>query len=192
MKARELLLLLGLTIAATGTASAAVHSVAYNKITAAAGTVVTLGGTDYTIMRIPFATFDQLRYSVFLPVATEGGTAFIQTTHTDAALATNKTIDGVPARVRVGDGRTYVVAGQPGVFSQFSVSSNASVTIDFKIGNTLVTIVLSIDTNETNANAGAAVDLRSKAEWADYQDLTAQIAVLNSLIDYIRIIAPAS
>jgi hypothetical protein len=191
MNARKLLLLLGLTIAATGTASAAVHSVSYKKVTAAAGTVVTFGGTDYTIVRIPFATFDQLRYSVFLPVATEGGFAFIQTTHTDAALSTNTTIDGVPARIKVGDSRTYAVQGLPGVSSQFNVSSDASVVIDFKIGNTLVTITLNIDTAETNANAGAAVDYRSKAEWAKYTDLTAKITALNNLIDYIRIIAPA-
>jgi hypothetical protein len=170
-----------------------VHSVAYKKVTAAAGTVVTLGGRDYTIVRIPFATFDAvpLRYSVFLPIVSQGGTAFVQTTHTDAALATNTTIDGLPARIRVGDGRTYIAAGQIGVFSQFSVSSNASVTIEFKIGNTLVTLTLNVDRNETNVNAGAAVDYRSIAEWTDYKDLTAQINVLNALIDYIRIIPPA-
>ena len=192
MNARKLLLLLGLTIAATGTASAAVHSVSYKKVTAAAGTVVTFGGADYTIVRIPFATFDPvpLRYSVFLPMANEGGAAFIQTIHTDAALTTNAVVDGVPARIKVLDGRTYAALGLPGVATQFSVSSNAAVTIDFKIGKTLVTITLQIDTNETNANAGAAVDLRSRAEWEDYKDLTGQMSALNSLIDYIRIIPP--
>jgi len=192
MNARKLLLLLGLTLAATGTASAAVHSISYSKKTVAVGTVVTFNDTDYTVMRIPFATFDAvpLRYSLTLPVQTDGGFAFIQTTHTDAALSTNATVDGIPARIRVTDGRTYTVTGQPGVLSQFGVTGNASVIIDFKINKTLVTLTLGIDTDDTSVNAGALTDLRSKAEWADYKDLTAQISALNSLIDYIRIIAP--
>jgi hypothetical protein len=191
MNARKLLLL-GLTLAATGTASAAPHKIGYAQKTAAAGEVVTLNDTDYTIMRIPFATFDAtpLRYSVFLPVETEGGFAFIQTTHSDAALATNATISGIPARITVGDSRTYTVTGLPGVASQFTVSGNASASIDFKIGTTLVTLIFSLERTDTNAAVGTAVDLRNKAEWADYKDLTPQIAALNNLIDYIRIIAP--
>ena len=192
MNVRKLLVLFGLTLAATGTASAAVHSVSYSKKTVAVGTVVTFNNTDYTIMRIPFATFDAvpLRYSVTLPVQTDAGFAFIQTTHTDSALTTNATVDGIPARIKVSDGRTYTVTGSPGVATFFSVNGGAVVTIDFKIGTTLVSLTLSIDTDDTNANAGTPTDLRTKAEWADYKDLTAQISALNSLIDYIRIIAP--
>src|SRR4029450_1460423 len=105
-----------IAIAATGTASAAVHTVEYSKIQAAAGTGGTRGETDYTLVRIPFRTFgSQLKYSVVLPVKSESGagaiSGFIQTTHTDAPLLTNATIDGVAARISVHDGRHHYAAG---------------------------------------------------------------------------------
>ena len=190
MNVKKLLLLLGLTIAATGTASAAVHTISYAKNSVAVGTPVTLGGDDYVIVRIPFATFNLAKYSIIMPAPTEGF-VFVTTTHSDAAFTSNITVDGLPARINLGDSRTYGVSGAIGVASTFSVAGDATATLDIKIGTTIVSIFASVGTNETNANAGNAVDFRSFAQWAKYKDLTAQVQVLNDLIDYVRIIRPA-
>jgi hypothetical protein len=194
MNVKKLLLVLGLTIAGAGTALAAVHTIGYARKSAAVGTTITgADGNDYVIVRIPFATFgNNLRYSVFVPAPADGSGVFVNTTHTDAALPSNATIDGLPARIRVGDGRVYLMSGIPGTASQFLVSGSAQATVEIKIGNTLVTIVLSLSTNDTQKNAGTATDVRSLADWAKYKDPTVQITTLNNLIDYIRIIAPAT
>jgi hypothetical protein len=115
----------------------------------------------------------------------------VQTTHTDASFSSNITIDGLPGRIRILDTRSYAVTGLIGTASQFSVQSNATVTLDIKIGDTLVSLFAQLGDLETNANAGIKTDYRSFAQWAKYTDLTGEIQALDDLIDRIRIIRPA-
>ncbi len=182
------------------------HSLTYTQVSVAPGTKVTIQDMEMVAVQVPVRQFTtDKRYAVrFLsPLFSNGEEDFvaadIYTQHSNAPLENaNATIDGVPVRIDVLDGRTY------GVHTGFDemtflttnrlqVQSNATALVSAKLGDTLLTYFCSfyqtdhdvaLGPNEYRGTAQAAY-----GRYTDPDNLTGQANGLDKCIDYLRIIA---
>jgi hypothetical protein len=186
-------------LGATTANAQSVHSISYSAKRVSPGTIVSLGGRDFVLVRLPMADFGSTdRYIVeFLAdVVTPGAPptffANLQTEHSNETLLNPILIDGFPANVQVGDSREY----------QFGTSftlPGTSLTVDalvigiarVKVGGTMITFFGSFATEqqaETAALPNAQYSGSPVAAWNNYVDPISQVATLDNWVDYIRIL----
>ena len=198
MLARKLVLTVSLFTAGIGTALADAHTVKFVAKAAALGQTITLAGQPFVMVRIPFRTFTGEKYYIFVPAPVDavlGGAVSIITSHDTRAFTSNITINNIPGRVSVQDTRSYTLAGDIGTEANFTVQAAASVSLTFKIGQTLVSLGTSVSkppgftSFETNEPVGAAYNIVPFAAFATYTDPVQQLQAVNDYIDYIRIVA---
>ena len=102
MLTTRLLLSLALTIAATGVAVADAHAPTYTRRVATVGETFELNGQSYTLVRVPFKTFEGVRYAVIYPRAKYfGGTGF-KTVHSTKPFTSNATTPTMSAPTSAG------------------------------------------------------------------------------------------
>jgi hypothetical protein len=177
------------------------HAVTYSQVSVAPGTQVTINGEQYVAVQVPVRQFTvDSRYAVrFLePVQPDGSVfAFLSTQHsTDPLPSTNATIDGFPALIQVNDGRTYaiVTTTDPITFENTNVlrvSGTATVTVQVKLGDTLLSGFESLSKIDHEADLGPN-EYRGTAQaaYGKYTDPLSLLGVngLDKWVDYIRII----
>ncbi len=199
--------ILAAVLALCGTAYAqSPHGLTYTQVSVAPGTKVTIQGMEMVSVQVPVRQFTMdKRYAVrFLaPLFSNGEEEFvaadIYTQHSNAPLENaNATIDGVPVRIDVLDGRTYGV--HTGIdeltfltTNRLQVESNATALVTAKLGDTLLTYYCSfyqtdhdvaLGLNEYRGTAQAAY-----GRYTDPVNLISQANGLDKCIDYLRIIA---
>jgi len=182
-----------------GNAVFAQHTLTYDKKSPAVDTVVTIYGQDHVIARMPvteIASGD--RYMIVLAAPTVGGvyaSAYVNTTHSSAAFTPNTEIDGYPAQVQVSDGIAYSLTGEMFSGYDFVASGTATVIVQIKIGETLITVTRTFSAVDkgtgvpplTSANTGSSANALPVAQWWRYVDQQQVINGLDVWIDYIRV-----
>ena len=185
---------LTLSIAGTGYAQAAPpHTITWTPRSAAPGAIVTLGGQQFVLVRLPVRDLGgSRRFSVSFLAARNGSVvaAPLVTLHSREPLGDPIEIDGFDATVSVTDGRTYNLLTNftsPGDYT-FSVNAHASCTVNIKAGQTLITLIGFISVVQQPAeNIGSTPNAVPHADWAAFVHPGPQITACNNWIDYVRI-----
>jgi hypothetical protein len=188
-------------IAVSGVALAGPHPAHYEKRTATLGVAFEINGQSYKLVRIPFKAFDGGKYAIIYPIlvtpdSSSFGEGIVRTVHSDKPFASNTTISGFPAKISIEDAREYYVGGDVGTEGTFDVKGLATSTVTIQVGATLVSLNLlqfhqiNPDSNsETNLQVGDDVNLTPLAEWPKWRDLKIEATALDTVLDYIQIIA---
>jgi hypothetical protein len=184
-----------LSVAVAGPGDAApAHTIVWSPKNAAPGTIVTLAGQPFVLIRIPVRDLGSTRRFMVSFLATKTGT-FVQaplpTVHSRDPLANPSEIDGFDAVISVSDSRSYHVNTNfipPDDDYVFQVIAHASCTVQIKLGATLVSFGTSFSAiQQPLTNIGAIPNAVPHAEWADYVHPSPQVTACNNWIDYIRV-----
>ena len=189
--------MLGLLLALlSGTAAAAnVHDVTWVKRSVAPGTVVTIGGQDFVLVRLPMKEFSNgNRYIVeYLAAVLDLGPPIsffsdVSTSHSDDIIAGTVTVSGFPASIGVQDGRTYGYNANTGFGDGLSVDASVFGSVTIKVGDTLLGLNAFFTANQ-QALTTVIPDFSASpwATWA-YPDPTALVTHFDNWIDYIRVL----
>lgn len=186
-------------------AVAAPHSLTYSQVSVAPGTIVNIGGTQFVAVQVPVREFStDKRYAVrwLSQLTTEGEDSFVFadliTEHsTDPLENPNATIDGLPARIDVSDGRTYSVRTVTdfqtfNLTNRLQIEATATVQVQVKAGDTRMTLFLFLTQTDQDVELGVN-EYRGTAQaaYGKYTDplaLIGQASGLDKWIDYIRVI----
>lgn len=193
---------LAMLLLAAGTAHAqAIHTVSFVHKAVDPGTVRTIGGKDFVLVRLPMADFGSAdRYivefmaEIYDPGPPPSFLANLETEHSNETLVDPVLIDGFPANIRVSDSREYRF-GTSFNFPGNSLTVNALVfgIVRVKVGGTMITFQqpFFVEQQAETAAAPSAPYSGSPsgiAKWSSYVDPTAQVTALDDWIDYIRIL----
>jgi len=205
MFTRRLLLSISLMLVAPGVALAAPHPATYTKRVGTLGVKFDINGQSYKLVRVPFKAFEGGKYAVIYPIAvwddnSLGGGLFT-TVHSDKPFKQNTTISGFPAYISIQDSRDYDLHSDTGTDLSFVVQGRANGTVTIQVGETLVSLTLSqhhqgdnpddapFYWNETDLDVEGQVNVTPYAEWPKWRDLKSEAAALDTLLDYVQIIA---
>jgi hypothetical protein len=188
------LVVLALSMGFAGRAPAAPpHTISWTARSAAPGAVVTLGGQQFVLARIPVRDLGgSRRFSVSFLTPKTGAVspAILTTVHNRDPLNNPIEIDGFDASVTITDGRTYSILNNfvsPGDYT-FTVAAHASCSVSLKLGQTLLTLIGHIQVVQQDAtDIGNKPNAVPHAEWTDWVHPTAQVTACNNWIDYIRV-----
>jgi len=196
---RKLLLAIGLMVVAPGVALAAVHPATYTKRVATLGVKFDVNGQSYKLVRVPFKAFEGGKYAITYPIQVSDdnslGGGLFTTVHSDKPFKQNTTISGFPAYISIQDSRDYDLYRDLGADLAFVVQGRANGTVTIQVGETLVSLTLSQhhagdnSDAETDLNVEGQVNVTPYAEWPKWRDLKPEAAALDTLLDYIQIIA---
>ena len=205
MFTRRLLLSITLMLVAPGVVLAAPHPATYAKRVGTLGVKFDVNGQSYKLVKVPFKAFEGGKYAIIYPIRvwddnSLGGGLFT-TVHSDKPFKQNTTISGFPAYISIQDSRDYDLHSDTGTDLSFVVQGRANGTVTIQVGETLVSLTLSqhhqgdnpddapFYWNETDLDVEGQVNVTPYAEWPKWRDLKPEAAALDTLLDYVQIIA---
>jgi hypothetical protein len=196
MKTATALGLLLLCIA--GTASAAnVHNVTWVRKAVAPGTIVSIGGQNFVLVRLPLKEFTNgNRYIVeYLEEAQDLGppvtfNAQVSATHSTDALVNPVTVSGYPANIAVQDLRQYNYADGTGFQDGLEVDAWLFASVTLKVGDTALALGTFFSTTQQNLTSvpSGIFSSSSYANWNQYTDPTALVTHFDNWLDYVRVL----
>ncbi len=168
------------------------HSISYAAKSATVGELISLGGNNYRMIKVPFVEFksgDQ--YTILFPVqVTESGKiqSYFSTQHTSAdTTCSNGTVSGYPAfNAQIYENRNLLFNNTG--FSASTSNLTFTYSASIKVGETNISLSLSANTEETSTNV--VIDDYDFSDDYDTSAMThsgAQVTVLDDLLDYVQI-----
>ena len=170
------------------------NDITYNKKPAVPGTVRTLAGQDFVLVRLPIKEFAPggNRYSIDLlvPILDPGPPisffSSVSTIHSNEALQNPVSISGYPATVEVVDGREYTF-NRVGFQDGLSASAYVLISVNIKLGDTLVTISQYFSKVQQSATPVDGFKSAGKAQWNKYVDPLGMIAAASKWLNFVVI-----
>jgi hypothetical protein len=195
MKAKTIVFLL-LALVSGAVSAANVHNITWVRKAVSPGTVVTLGGQDFVLVRMPMKEFsNNNRYVVeyLAPVVDPGPPPAvlteISTLHSNETITDPVTVSGYPAQIEVTDGRSYQYHANIGFEDGLQVDAQVYGIVTIKVGDTLMTLSTLFSAVQQTLTA-VATDFSASpyAQWGNYTDPTVLVTSFDNWLDYVRII----
>jgi hypothetical protein len=196
MKSMPVICLLLVVLGGTATA-ADVHGVTWVRKAVAPGTVVSIGGKDFVLVRLPMKEFSNgNRYVVeYLADVIDPGPPVsffsdISTVHSNDTILNPVTVSGYPASLNVQDGRSYSYTDGTGLDDGLTVDSLAYGNVTMKVGDVMLSFgtFFTVPQQTLTAVPTGTYASSSYAKWNQYVDPTSLVTQFDNWIDYIRVL----